>query len=285
MIRIRIQAAYQVVSQQLHDECGILVAFLAESIKLGNSIIEGLLSKVASLVGGVEDLIVEDGEVQGETESDWVSRSEIGLGNLSRSLVCLQGLVGRFLSLVGGGEFGEVTMIITLPVEALALVLCARERTRSCSHLVIENLGFASLSRSNQMLVKDLKDVFADLAELLFDRLAVLLDEFDLSLIAFRFFLLLDGCDDSPGGTTSTNDVLVGNRQKISLFYREFLICRSNDLHVLNHFYDRYIRIAPRRSWVQTHLHIAQLARQALPGRQTPPHPFCDLRFRMRWMK
>lgn len=115
----------------MHDECGILVAFLAESIKLGNSIVEGLFGKMASLVRGVEDLVVEDGEVQGETKSDGVSRSEIGLGNLGSSLVSLQGLVGRFLSLIGSGEFGEVTMIITLPIEILAPLLCARKNLAS----------------------------------------------------------------------------------------------------------------------------------------------------------
>lgn len=111
---------YQVVSQELHDECGILVAFLTESVKLGNSIIEGLLGKMASLVRRVEDLVVEDREIEGKTKSDGVSRSKIGLSDFGGSLVSLQGLIGRFLSLVGSGEFGEVTMVITLPVRLLA---------------------------------------------------------------------------------------------------------------------------------------------------------------------
>lgn len=110
---------YQVVSQKLHDECGILVAFLTEGVELGNGIIEGLLGKMASLVRRVEDLVVEDGEVEGKAKSDGVGRSEIGRGDLSSSLVCLQRLIGRFLSLIGGSEFGEVTMVITLPVELL----------------------------------------------------------------------------------------------------------------------------------------------------------------------
>lgn len=113
---------YQVVSQELHDECRILVAFLTESVKLGNSIIECLLGKMASLVRGVEDLIVEDREIESKTKSDRVSGSKVGLSDFGGSLVSLQGLIGRFLSLVGGCEFGEVTMIITLPVKGLALV-------------------------------------------------------------------------------------------------------------------------------------------------------------------
>lgn len=113
---------------------------------------------------------------------------------------------------------------------------CGQEETISCLHLVIEDFGFASLSGSDQVLVENFKDVFADLAKLLFDRLAVFLDEFDLGVVAFGFFFLLNGCDNSPGSTASTDDVLVGNRKKISLLNSEFLVRRSNDLHVLNHF-------------------------------------------------
>lgn len=119
---------YQIVSQKLHDECRILVAFLTESIELGNSIIESLLGKMASLVRGVENLVVEDGEVEGKTKSDRVSGSKIGRGDFSGSLVCLQRLIGRFLSLVGGSELSEVTMIITLPAKRLAhAILWTRE--------------------------------------------------------------------------------------------------------------------------------------------------------------
>merc|ERR1712000_280966 len=150
--------------------------------------------------------------------SGWMSRSKVGLSDLSGGLVCFKRLVGGLLSLLGSGEFGKVTVIITL-------------------HLVIEDLGLASLSRGDQVLVENVEDIFADLAELLLDCLTVFFDELDLRLIAFGFLLLFDGCDDSPGGTTSTDDVLVGNGEEISLFNRELLVCRSHNLHVLDHFF------------------------------------------------
>ena len=108
---------YQVVSQQLHDQCRVLVAFLTEGIKLGNSIVEGLLGEVARLVGRVEDLVIEDGEVEGEAETDGVSWSKISLSNLSGGFVCLKRLVGGFLSLLGNSEFSEVAVVIALPVD------------------------------------------------------------------------------------------------------------------------------------------------------------------------
>jgi hypothetical protein len=86
-------------------------------IKLtGNRIIEGLLGEMACLVGRVQDLIVENGEVEGETKTDWVCWRKVGLSNLSCVLVSLKRLVGRLLSLVANGELGKVTVVITLPV-------------------------------------------------------------------------------------------------------------------------------------------------------------------------
>jgi hypothetical protein len=75
---------------------------------------------VASLVGRVEDLVVEDREVEGKTKSDWMSRGEVGLSDLSGGLVCFKRLVGGLLSLVGSSEFGKVAVIITLPVQSMS---------------------------------------------------------------------------------------------------------------------------------------------------------------------
>ena len=55
-----------------------------------NGIVKCLLSEVTSLVGRVEDLVVEDGKVQCETETDWVRRCEISGSNLGRSFIGLQ---------------------------------------------------------------------------------------------------------------------------------------------------------------------------------------------------
>lgn len=84
-------------------------------LRTSNSIIESLLGEVASLVRGVENLVVEDREVQGKTKTDWVGWGKIALGNLGGSLVSLKGLVGGLLALVANGELGEVAVVITLP--------------------------------------------------------------------------------------------------------------------------------------------------------------------------
>ena len=82
-----------------------------------NSVIESLLGQLASLVGRVEDLVVEDGEVQGKTKTDGVGGSQVLGSDLSGGLVSLERLVGRSLALVANGELSEVTVVVTLPTK------------------------------------------------------------------------------------------------------------------------------------------------------------------------
>ena len=98
------------------DRISLLILSSGGRLRTSNSIVEGLLGEVASLVGGVQDLVVEDGEVQGKTETDGVGRGEVGLGDLGGSLVGLEGLVGRLLALVANGELGKVAVVVTLPI-------------------------------------------------------------------------------------------------------------------------------------------------------------------------
>jgi len=155
----------EVVAQQLHNEGRVLVALFREGVEFGDGIIESLLGEMASTVGRVKDLVIEDGEVEGKTEADGVRRWEFGDGNIGSSLVSFEGLVRRFLSLVAGGELGEVTVVVTL-------------------HLVVENFRFASGGGGDKVLVKDLEDILADLCELRFNLLPVALDHGDLRFIS-----------------------------------------------------------------------------------------------------
>jgi hypothetical protein len=159
--------------------------------------------------------ILEDGEVEGETQSDRMRGGELGNGNVGSGLVSLERLVGRVLSLVTSGELGEVSVVV--------------------SHLVVEDLGLASSGRGDEVLVEDLEDVLTDLGELGLDLFPVRLDHGDLSLVAFALLLLLDGGDDSPRCSSSTNDVLVGDGKKVSLLDSEFLVRGSDGLHVFDH--------------------------------------------------
>jgi hypothetical protein len=89
-----------------------------EGVLTGDSIVESLLGKVASLVGSIQDLVVEDGEVERKTQTDRVRRRQLSLRNLGSGLVCLERLVRRVLSLVANGELGEIAVVVALPERA-----------------------------------------------------------------------------------------------------------------------------------------------------------------------
>ena len=57
--------------------------------------IADLLCQLAGLVGGVEDLVVEDGEVEGETQPDGVGWLHLTFADLKRVLVGLLRVVNN----------------------------------------------------------------------------------------------------------------------------------------------------------------------------------------------
>jgi len=70
----------------LHDESAVSVRFFGEGVKLGDSVVESLFGEVTCTVRGVEDLVVEDREVESQTEADRVGGCQIGLRDGSGSL-------------------------------------------------------------------------------------------------------------------------------------------------------------------------------------------------------
>ena len=89
---------------------------------------------MASTVGRVQDLVVEDREVQRKAETDGVGRCELSLGNvggrlcsgvrwlLLHSVLIASYLVGLVcggsgnLALLAGSELGEIAVVVALPV-------------------------------------------------------------------------------------------------------------------------------------------------------------------------
>jgi hypothetical protein len=186
---------------------------------------------------------LEDREVQGESETDGVGRGQLSHGDIGSGLVSLERLVGRSVSLVAGGELGEVSVVVTHPVSkvpsAQGTFDVDQRNERHDSHLVVEDLGLSGLGGGDQVLVQDGEDVLTDLGELGLDLLPVSLDHRNLGLVALGLLLLLDGGDDSPRSTSSTDDVLVSDGKEVSLLDGELLVGGGNRLHILDHLCDR----------------------------------------------
>ena len=79
-----------------------------------------MLGEVAGLVGSVQDLVVENGEVEGQTQADGVSGRQLSLGDLGGGLIRVERLVGRLLAAVTDSELREVSVVIALPGRTLA---------------------------------------------------------------------------------------------------------------------------------------------------------------------
>ena len=68
-----------------------------------------LLGQLTGLLGRVEDLVVEDGEVERESEPDGVGRLHLALGDLERLLVRLLRVLQDSRAVVAGGNLGKVS--------------------------------------------------------------------------------------------------------------------------------------------------------------------------------
>jgi len=59
-------------------------------VRTSDSVVESLFGKMASLIGRIEDLIVEDGKVEGKTETNGMGGGKVGSCNLGGSFVSFQ---------------------------------------------------------------------------------------------------------------------------------------------------------------------------------------------------
>lgn len=103
------------------------------------------------------------------------------------------------------------------------------------AHLVVEDLGLASGSVGDKEVVQNVEDILADLLELGLDLVAVVLDGRNVLVGSLRLLLLLDRGDNAPRGTSGTDNVLVGNAEKVTLVNGELSTQLGHLLHVGDH--------------------------------------------------
>jgi len=157
----------------LHDQCRILVRFLTQSIEFSDRIVERQLGETAGLVGRVEDLVVEDGEVQRESETDRVCGRKFGRGDGGSRFVRFEGSFRRFRTCVTGSEFGEVSVVISLHlvVEDLEKKRKSVRFTSRFAHVFVlprnrgsasTHLRFTRFSRLDEVVIENLEDILTD---------------------------------------------------------------------------------------------------------------------------
>jgi hypothetical protein len=99
-------------------------------------------------------------------------------------------------------------------------------------HRVVKDLVLRGAGVGDEELFDDDKDIIANVRQLVLDPDLVIFDDGYFVSVA----LLFDGCNHSPGGTTRSNGVFVGDGEEVALLDSEFLWLAGHLLHVVDHF-------------------------------------------------
>ena len=133
-------------------------------------------------------------------------RRELSGRNSGRGSVGVKSRGSTSLAGSSNLKFTKITMVISL-------------------HFVVEDLGLFRGGVGDERIFNDGENIVTDLNKLLLDFGLVVLDNRLLVSIS----LLLDGGDYTPGCAAGSNDVFVGNREKVALLYCEFLRLREDE--------------------------------------------------------
>uniref|UniRef100_S4RL07 Uncharacterized protein n=1 Tax=Petromyzon marinus TaxID=7757 RepID=S4RL07_PETMA len=198
----------EVVAQKLHDERGVLVGIFVEGIKLGDGVVEGRLGQLAGLLRRVLDLIVKDGEVEGQTQADGMCGLHMLLADLVGLLIGLLGVEDNTITLVTRRHFRKVAEVVAF-------------------HFQVEDLTFllGIITTLHEKLVQQVKNILlANGLQLLLYLLTVSFHHGLLLLAPITGRLLLDTGDDTPGRAPRSHHVLVGHGQQVPLLVGQRLI-------------------------------------------------------------
>jgi len=203
----------EVLLEELDDGLGVSEGLLIDVIDLLESIGESGLTKLTGLLVVVHHFVMEHGEVESQSQSDWVAGVE-GLGGGLSMLVVLESAIFDSVELVFLGAFGNISVVIS-------------------NHLVEESLGLIGGGNLHALVLNDIDNGDALVVKLTFDLLLVS-GETGIELLILG--VLFNGADGSNSGSFGADLVLETNGKEVSLLGGEVLILvLDNLLEVENH--------------------------------------------------
>ena len=197
----------EVLLEELDDGLGVSEGLFIDVIDLLESIGEGGLTKLTGLLVVVHHFVMEHGEVESQSQSDWVAGVQTLGGGLSE-LVVLEGTVLHRFKLVGLGALGNVSVVVS-------------------NHFVEECLGLIGGGDLHALSLNNVDDGDALIVKLTLDLLLVG-RETVVELLVLG--VLLDGTNGSNGGSLGADLVLETNGKEVSLLSGEVLILGLNNL-------------------------------------------------------
>jgi hypothetical protein len=173
----------QVLLKELNDTLGITEIVLLEFVNLVESILEGLVSELAGGLMVLHDFVVEDGEVEGETELDGIAG---GKGDLVSFVV---GLEGVLLDLLHEGTFSVLSDVAVVVAD----------------HLDEESFGLTVASLGEHLLVDHVNDTLAVSGQLVLDLGFVVAESRGILGV---LGVLLNGGNSAASGSLGADEVL-----------------------------------------------------------------------------
>ena len=141
----------KVLFEELNDALGVTEVVLLKFVDFVEGILEGLVGKIASGLVVLHSFVMEDGEVEGETELDGVAGREVdGVG----LVVSLKSGLLDLLEVITLGVLGDVAVVVT-------------------DHLDEEGLGLTVTRFSQNLVVDHVNDTLAIVLEFAFDSLLI----------------------------------------------------------------------------------------------------------------
>ena len=103
----------KIISKQLHYSGRVPILFLLEGLQVGDGIIESVFSQFAGNVWLSLDLVVENTEVESQSQSNWVSGLQF-LCLIGSDLVGVACFLNNVFTLVPCHELTQVSEIVSL---------------------------------------------------------------------------------------------------------------------------------------------------------------------------
>ena len=167
----------EVLLEQLDDALGVSKGLLIDIVDFLKGIRQGLLTELAGLLVVVHHFVMEHGEVESQTKSDWVASIQT-FGGLLGKLVVLQSTILDIRELISLSALGNVSIVVS-------------------NHFVEEGLGLIGGCNLHALLLHNVHDGDALIVEFTLDLLLVGRETLVELLV---FGILLDRADGSNSG-------------------------------------------------------------------------------------
>merc|ERR1711957_1056939 len=206
VVVLRFSPESEVLLEELNDGLGITEVVFLELVNFVEGILEGLVSEVAGGLVVLHGLVMEDGEVKGETELD-----AVGL------VVGGKGLLLNLLEVVTLGVLGDVTVVVS-------------------DHLDEESLGLSVAGLGEDLVVDHVDDSLAVTLELGLN--AGLVSKKGISELGV-LGVLLDGGNGSAGSSLGRDQVLESDGQEVTLVRSDIGSLLGKDvLELVDHIFE-----------------------------------------------